>query len=37
MTMPDASPIWLTIKLASLTTAILFVVGTPLAWWLTST
>ena len=37
MTMPDASPIWLTIKLASLTTAILFVVGTPLAWWLAST
>jgi len=37
MTMPDASPIWLTIKLASLTTTILFVVGTPLAWWLAST
>ncbi len=37
MTMPDASPIWLTIKLASLTTAILFIVGTPLAWWLAST
>ena len=37
MTMPDASPIWLTIKLASMTTAILFVVGTPLAWWLAST
>ena len=37
MTMPDASPIWLTIKLASLTTAILFVIGTPLAWWLAST
>ena len=27
-------PIWLTIKLASVTTVILLLVGTPLAWWL---
>ena len=37
MTIPDASPIWLSIKLASLTTVILFIFGTPLAWWLSST
>jgi ABC-type molybdate transport system permease subunit len=29
--------IWLTLKLASLTTAILLVVGTPIAWWLART
>lgn len=32
--MIDFGPIWLTLKLAALTTAILLVVGTPLAWWL---
>jgi molybdate transport system permease protein len=32
--MIDWGPIWLTLKLATLTTVILLVVGTPLAWWL---
>lgn len=27
-------PVWLTLKLASLTTVLLLVVGTPIAWWL---
>ncbi|PCM43008.1 molybdate ABC transporter permease subunit [Marinobacter sp. ANT_B65] len=27
-------PVWLTLKLAGLTTAVLLVVGTPVAWWL---
>ncbi|WP_100638017.1 molybdate ABC transporter permease subunit [Marinobacter salexigens] len=30
-------PIWLTLKLAGLTTALLLVVGTPIAWWLART
>lgn len=30
-------PIWLTLKLAALTTALLLVVGTPIAWWLART
>ncbi len=30
----DFAPVWLTIKLATLTTVILILVGTPLAWWL---
>lgn len=30
----DLSAIWLTLKLASLTTVILLLVGTPIAWWL---
>jgi len=33
----DPQPIWLTLKLATLTTAVLLVVGTPLAWWLART
>lgn len=28
------SPIWLTLKLATITTALLLLVGTPIAWWL---
>lgn len=32
--MIDFGPIWLTVKLAALTTVILLIVGTPLAWWL---
>ena len=32
--MPDLSPIYLTLKLASITTAFLFVLGLPLAYWL---
>lgn len=27
-------PVWLTLKLATLTTAVLLIVGTPIAWWL---
>ncbi|WP_454804472.1 molybdate ABC transporter permease subunit [Mucilaginibacter phyllosphaerae] len=30
----DLSPIWLTLKLAAITTLILLVIGVPLAWWL---
>ena len=30
----DIDAIWLTIKLATLTTALLLIVGTPIAWWL---
>ncbi|HEY4327090.1 MAG TPA: molybdate ABC transporter permease subunit [Mucilaginibacter sp.] len=30
----DLSPIWLTLKLASITTALLLIVGLPIAWWL---
>ncbi|MGD9889539.1 MAG: molybdate ABC transporter permease subunit [Halothiobacillaceae bacterium] len=30
----DLTPIWLTLKVAAVTTLILLVVGTPLAWWL---
>lgn len=35
--MVDLGPLWLTIKLASMTTALLFIIGTPLAWWLATT
>ena len=33
----DLAAIWLTLKLATLTTALLLVAGTPLAWWLART
>jgi molybdate transport system permease protein len=33
----DLSAIWLTLELASLTTVILLVIGTPIAWWLART
>ncbi len=33
----ELQAIWLTLKLASITTLILLVLGTPLAWWLAST
>lgn len=33
----DWQPVWLTLKLASLTTVILLLLGTPLAWWLANT
>jgi len=33
----DLSPIYVTVKLASLTTIILLIIGTPLAWWLSQT
>jgi molybdate transport system permease protein len=33
----DMTPIWLTLRLASVATAVLLLVGTPLAWWLART
>ena len=33
----DWQPVWLTLQLATLTTLILLLVGTPLAWWLSQT
>ncbi|WP_078119020.1 molybdate ABC transporter permease subunit [Thiosocius teredinicola] len=33
----DWQPVWLTLELATLTTIILLIVGTPLAWWLANT
>jgi molybdate transport system permease protein len=35
--MPDLAPLWLTLKLAAVTTVILLAVGTPIAWWLART
>jgi len=35
--MTDLAPIWLTLRLATLTTMVLLVIGTPLAWWLANT
>ena len=37
MTIPDLGPVWLSIQLALATTAILLVLGAPLAWWLAAT
>jgi molybdate transport system permease protein len=37
MAPPDLGPLWLTIRLAAITTAILLILGTPLAWWLAFT
>jgi molybdate transport system permease protein len=34
---PDLGPLWLTLQLAAITTALLLVCGTPLAWWLAQT
>jgi molybdate transport system permease protein len=33
----DPTPIWITLRLATLTTLVLLVLGTPLAWWLART
>jgi len=33
----DPTPIWITLRLAAWTTGILFVLGTPIAWWLART
>jgi len=33
----DWQPVWLTLKLASVTTVLLLLVGTPIAWWLSQT
>lgn len=37
MTPLDLGPVWVTLKLAAVTTLILLVVGTPIAWWLART
>lgn len=37
MTLPDLGPLWLTLHLALVTTVVLLVLGTPLAWWLAHT
>jgi len=34
---PDLSAVWLTLQLATVTTAILLLIGTPIAWWLART
>jgi molybdate transport system permease protein len=33
----DWQPVWLTLKLATVTTMLLLIVGTPIAWWLSQT
>jgi molybdate transport system permease protein len=33
----DWQPVWLTLKLAGITTLILLIIGTPIAWWLSRT
>ena len=35
--MIDLAPVWLTLRLAAVTVALLLIVGTPLAWWLAHT
>lgn len=35
--MPDLTPVWLTLKLAGVTTLLLLLLGTPVAWWLART
>lgn len=37
LTDPDTEALWLTFRLAAVTTLVLLVVGTPLAWWLART
>ena len=37
LTPADIGALWLTVKVATLTTVILLLLGTPLAWWLTKT
>jgi molybdate transport system permease protein len=37
MNSPDLAAIWLTFKLATITTLLLLVIGTPIAWWLART
>ena len=33
MELPDLGPVWLTLKLALVTTLVLLILGTPIAWW----
>jgi len=37
MNVPDLSPLWVTFHLAGVTTVILLLLGTPIAWWLART
>jgi molybdate transport system permease protein len=37
MDLPDLTPLWLTVRLAAVTTAVLLILGTPIAWWLAFT
>ena len=37
MVLPELAPVWLTIKLATVTLVFLMILGTPLAWWLAFT
>lgn len=37
MNLPDLGPVWLTLELAGVTTLVLLLTGTPLAWWLANT
>ena len=37
MSEADWLAVWLTIKLAAVTTAVLLLVGTPIAWWIART
>ncbi len=37
MELPDLGPLWLTVRLAAITTLVLLVIGTPIAWWLAFT
>ena len=37
MTLPDLTSLWLTLWLATVTTLVLLIAGTPLAWWLAHT
>ncbi|MGF1639408.1 MAG: molybdate ABC transporter permease subunit [Rhodospirillales bacterium] len=37
MLLPDLGPLWLTLRLAAITTVILLLIGTPIAWWLAHT
>ncbi|MEM9669151.1 MAG: molybdate ABC transporter permease subunit [Pseudomonadota bacterium] len=37
MTLPDLTALWLTFRLAAITTLILLIIGTPTAWWLSQT
>ncbi len=34
---PGAGPLWLSVRLAAITTMVLILIGTPLAWWLSRT
>ena len=37
MDAPDLAAVWLTLKLATVVTLLLLLVGTPIAWWLART